>query len=188
MVADTLVKPVEMTAPAGEVGYEPVKQKNLSVERTIVGPLSLRPTPRVSPAKANLVAKPDIDTELVEIRRAWRAYQSTNSREAVYIYLSRVFAVVTRWQRLDCALKNARAALRLRPNPPQMKPEPFGIVIFCTADPEVIDPKTRSKFSRVLRYAARTKPEGQRLIDFIKSHGGINESARRFARSRDVDL
>jgi hypothetical protein len=31
-----------------------------------------------------------------------------------------------------------------------------------------------------LRYAARTKPEGQHLIDFIKSHGGINECARKF--------
>jgi hypothetical protein len=38
MVADTLVKPVEMTAPAGEVGQESVKQKNLSVQRKIVRP------------------------------------------------------------------------------------------------------------------------------------------------------
>ena len=90
--------------------------------------------------------------------------------------------MVTRWQRFDCALKNALAALRLRPNQPQMKPEPFGIVIFCTADPKIVDDKTRSKWSRVLRYAARIKPEGQRLIDFIKSNGGINECARKFAQ------
>ena len=36
-----------------------------------------------------------------------------------------------------------------------MKPEPFGIVIFCTSDPEVADAKTRSKWSRVLRYATK---------------------------------
>ena len=60
-----------------------------------------------------------------------------------------------------------------------MKPEPFGIVIFCTADPKIADAKTRSKWSRVLRYAARkAKPAGQRLTDFIKSNGGINECAR----------
>ena len=53
-------------------------------------------------------------------------------------------------------------------------------MIFCTADPKTVDGKTRSKWSRVLRYAARTKPEGQHLIDFIKSHGGINECARKF--------
>jgi hypothetical protein len=72
--------------------------------------------------------------------------------------------LVMRWRRLDCALVKSKAALRLRPNPPQMKPEPFGIMIFCTAGPKTVDGKTRSKWSRVLRYAARTKPEGQHLI------------------------
>jgi hypothetical protein len=65
-----------------------------------------------------------------------------------------------------------------------MKPEPFGIVIFCTADLDVADAKTRSKWSRVLRYARTAKPVNQRLTDFIKSNGGINECARRFARNR----
>ena len=89
-----------------------------------------------------------------------------------------------RWRLLDCAMKNSKAALRHRPNPPQMKPEPFGIVIFCTADPEIVDDKTRSKWSRVLRYARKAKPAGQSLTDFIKSNGGIDECARRFARNR----
>jgi hypothetical protein len=98
----------------------------------------------------------------------------------VYIYLSRVFAVVSRWHRLDCAVKNARVALRLQANAPQMKPEPFAIVIFCTSDPGTVDAKTRSKWSRVLRYARRSKPAGQRLIDFIRSNGGLNECAHEF--------
>ena len=88
--------------------------------------------------------------------------------------------MVTRWQRLDCALKKSRAALRLRPNPPQMKPEPFAIVIFCTSDPQTVDAKTRSKWSRVLRYLRKTKPSEVRLIDFVKSNGGLNECARKF--------
>jgi hypothetical protein len=93
-----------------------------------------------------------------------------------------------RWQRLNCAVKNSRAALRLAHDAPQMKPEPFGTVIFCTADPYVVDAKTRSKWSRVLRYARKAKPGNQRLTDFVKSNGGLNECARRFARSREVDL
>jgi hypothetical protein len=185
-VADALMKPIELAVPAGEVGQGPAKQTNQTVQRKIVGPLSPLAIWRISIAKPKLTAKPDIDTELAEIRRAWRPYQSHNSRDAVYTYLSKVFAVVTRWQRLDCALKNARAALRLQTDAPQMKPEPFATVIFCTADPEVVDAKTRSKWSRVLRYAARAKPPGQRLTDFVKSNGGVNECARKFARmSRD---
>jgi hypothetical protein len=65
---------------------------------------------------------------------------------------------------------------------PQMKSEPFAIVIFCTSDPEIVDAKTRSKWSRVLKYAAQLKPKGQRLRDFIRSNGGLNECARRCAR------
>jgi hypothetical protein len=181
-MTDTLVKPIELTVPAGAVGQKSVKPKNQAVQRTIVGPPSLHPFPRISPAKPNVAAKPDIQTELAEIKRAWRAYQSTNSRVAVYIYLSSVFTVIMRWRRLNCAVKNSRAAVRLRANPPQMKPEPFAMVILCTSDPKIVDDKTRSKWSRVLRYAARAKPEGQRLTDFIKANGGLNECARRFAR------
>jgi hypothetical protein len=106
----------------------------------------------------------------------------------VYIYLSSVFAVIMRWRRLNCVVKNSKAVLRLSLNPSQMKPEPFGIVIFCTSDPEIVDAKTRSKWSRVLRYAARTKPADQRLVDFIKSNGGLNDCARKFARNTEIGL
>jgi hypothetical protein len=140
--------------------------------------------------KNALVSKPilhpvsGIEAELAEMDRAWRKYRSINDRDAVYIYLASVFKVVMRWRLLDCAQKKSRAALRLRPNPPQMRPEPFGIIIFCTADPEIVDAKTRSKWSRVLRYARKAKPVEQSLTEFIKFNGGINECARRFARNR----
>jgi hypothetical protein len=57
---------------------------------------------------------------------------------------------------------------------------------FCPVRPfplSTINERTyRSKWSRVLRYARKAKPAGQRLIDFIKSKGGLNECARKFAR------
>ncbi|MDR3572391.1 MAG: hypothetical protein P4L50_00885 [Anaerolineaceae bacterium] len=123
-----------------------------------------------------------IEAELAKVGSAWTRYQSTNSRDAVYIYLEAVYALVRRWRDLNCAVKNSRLALRLQHNAPQMQPEPFGIVIFCTSDPEAADAKTRSKWSRVLRYARKNKPGNQRLTDFVKSRGGLNECARRFAR------
>ena len=91
IVADTLMKPIELAVPAGEVGQGPAKQTNQTVQRKIVGPLSPLAIWRISIAKPKLTAKPDIDTELAEIRRAWRPYQSHNSRDAVYTYLSKVF-------------------------------------------------------------------------------------------------
>ena len=133
------------------------------------------------------IAKPTpkaIETELAMVGTAWQKYRSTNERDAVYIYLEAVYALVGRWQRLNCSLKHSQAALRLQADAPQMEPEPFGIVIFCTADPEIADSKTRSKWSRVLRLASKAKPADQRLSDFIKSNGGINACARVFARNR----
>jgi hypothetical protein len=159
------------------------------VRQKIVSPVSR--CPAVKNALGNkpisrptLISISSIETELAEVRSAWARYRSTNSRDAVYIYLKVVFAVVTRWRRLNCAVKNSRAALRLQRDAPQMKLEPFGIVIFCTSDPEIADAKTRSKWSRALRFARKAKPIGQRLTDFIKSKGGLNECARKFARNK----
>jgi hypothetical protein len=120
-----------------------------------------------------------VEAELTEVRNAYATYRSANGRDAVYIYLTSVFRLVMRWRRLNRAVNNSGAALRLQPDGPAMKPEPFGIVILCTSDPEVADAKSRSKWSRVLRYARNAKPDGQSLTDFIKSQGGLNECARK---------
>jgi hypothetical protein len=187
-MADTLVKHIGMAPSTAGVGERPAKQTNQPVQRRLVGQLSPRPTTRIHIAKPSFAAKPNLEAELAKVRKAWRTYRSTNSRQAVYIYLSQVYQVVTRWQRLDCAMKNARAAMGLRADAPQMKPEPFAIVIFCTSDPDTVDAKTRSKWARVCRYARKTKPRKGRLIDFIKAQGGLNECARLLARNRKIRL
>ena len=155
------------------------------VRQKIVSPVNRYPAVNERLPRPTLTPVSSIEAELAEVRNAWARYRSTNSRDAIYIYLTAVFRLVTRWRRLNCALKKSRAALRLQAGAPRMKPEPFGILIFCTSDSNVADAKTRSKWSRVLRYAARTKPEGQRLTDFIKSKGGLNECARKFASKVD---
>jgi hypothetical protein len=204
---DIIIRPIDPIASAGSANDGPPKQANAPLQEKIVGQLSPAPLAKKPPIPTrppirkkivapfsrhplvkNPISKPtqnqvsSIEIELAPIRRAWAKYRSTNGRDAVYFYLEAIFAVVTRWQQLNCAMKNSRAALRLQHDAPQMKPEPFGIVIFCTADLDVADAKTRSKWSRVLRYARKAKPGDRRLTDFIKSNGGINECARRFAR------
>jgi hypothetical protein len=126
----------------------------------------------------------DIENALAEVRNAWQRYRSTNRRNAVYFYLEAVFALVTRWGRDKCALKNSRVAFRLQLRTTKMKAEPFGIIIFCTCDPAVADAKMRSKWSRVLRFARKAKRADQGLTDFIKTSGGINKCAGRFSTQR----
>jgi hypothetical protein len=60
--------------------------------------------------------------------------------------------------------------------------EPFAAIIRCTSDPGKVDKRTRSKWSRVLRYAAQYKPSSEPLATFIQRKGGINKCAARFAR------
>jgi hypothetical protein len=187
---DIIGKPFDPSATGRAVANSPPKPTSPPIRERILGPVSTYPlvknvlvTKTIS-MPATITPVSSIEGELAEIKRAWRIYQTTNSRDAIYLYLEALFALVARWRRLNCAFKNSRAALRLRGGAPQIKPEPFSIVIFCTSDSEVEDAKTRSKWSRVLRYARKARPGEQHLTDFIKSKGGLNECARRFARNR----
>jgi hypothetical protein len=49
-------------------------------------------------------------------------------------------------------------------------------------DPAKAEKRTRSKWSRALRYAAAYKRESEPLCRFVTHRGGINERAARFSR------
>src|SRR5258706_15761126 len=101
-----------------------------------------------------------------EERIAWQECQSSRDRNAIYGYLSAVFDLVAWWAAEDRAISRAR----------------FAAVILCTADRQKVDKRTRSKWSRVLRYSAEYKPVAEPLAAFVQRKGGINECAARFAQ------
>ena len=119
---------------------------------------------------------------LLRLQNEWETYQTTRDRDAVYGYLSVVFETVMAWTLEGRAVNRAYRALTLRGCCPVREPEPFAAVIYCTADHDKVDDRTRSKWSRVLRYAAEYKDLDEPLRDFIKRKGGINKCAARFAR------
>ena len=80
------------------------------------------------------------------------------------------------------AVERASRALHLRGYESVREPEPFAAVILCASDPDKVDARTRSKWSRALRFAAAYKDPDKSLRDFVKRKGGINECAARFAR------
>jgi hypothetical protein len=45
--------------------------------------------------------------------------------------------------------------------------DPFAAIIRCTADPAKADKRTRSEWSRAMRYAAAYKPDFEPLDQFI---------------------
>jgi hypothetical protein len=119
---------------------------------------------------------------LADVKKAWVQYQSTRDRSAIYAYLHIVFMQVAWWKKNAVDRKVEIAAFKAE-NPTRTLPaDDFATVIVCTADPKKVDAKARSKWSRVLQYAAKYKPEKELLRDFLQRKGGINRCAARYAR------
>jgi hypothetical protein len=124
-----------------------------------------------------------LEANLLRLEAEWENYQTSRDRDGIYRYLGPLFELVTWWAHERKSVEYSRRALWLRGHRTLVKePEPFAAVIFCTADPEKVDYRMRSKWSRVLRYAAVYKDLDESLRDFIKRKGGINKCASRFAR------
>jgi hypothetical protein len=123
-----------------------------------------------------------LKANLLRLQNEWETVQASRDRAAIYGYLAAVFELVACWDREGKAVKRANRALHLRGYSSLREPEPFAAVIFCTADPDKVDDRTRSKWSRVLRYAAEYKDPEEPLDHFIVGRGGINKCAARLAR------
>ena len=118
----------------------------------------------------------------LRLQNEWEAVQASRDRNAIYQYLAAVFELVTWWEHDQKEIEYAHRALHLQGHKSVSEPEPFAAVILCTADPKKVDDRMRSKWSRVLRYAAEYKDLDEPLRDFIKRKRGINRCATRFAR------
>jgi hypothetical protein len=124
-----------------------------------------------------------LKANLSRLEDEFATYQTTRDRDGIYSYLAAVFELVRWWKQEQKAIEYARRALVMQRR--QMVPkiaEPFAAVIYCTTDPEKVDYRMRSKWSRVLRYAGAYNDLDEPLRDFIKRKGGINKCATRFAR------
>jgi len=106
--------------------------------------------------------------------------QSANPRKRTY--LGAVYGLVAVWAAEGREIDRGRQALRLQRLDVSEREDAFAAVIRCTADPAKADKRTRSKWSRLMRYAAMYKTDSERLDQFIQRKGGINECAARFTR------
>jgi hypothetical protein len=115
--------------------------------------------------------------------RTLRDYSQTNrQRDAIYGYLGAVYSLVTWWAADARETDRSRRALRFLQLRASDREDPFAAVIRCTADPAKVDKRTRSKWSRVMRFAAAYKLDSEPLEQFVKRKGGINTCVARFSR------
>jgi hypothetical protein len=120
--------------------------------------------------------------DLHRVRSVWLKCQASRSRNAIYRYLNAVYGLVAWWSAEGREIDRARRALCLMRLDPASCRDPFAAIILCTADPAKADKRTRSKWSRVLRYAAVYKSNTEALEQFIRRKGGINKCAARYSR------
>jgi hypothetical protein len=118
--------------------------------------------------------------DLERVRGVWAECQASRDRNAIYAYLNAVHSLVA-WRTAEGRETNrARRALRLQRLKVVDREDAFAAIIRCTADRAKADKRTRSKWSRLMRYAAKYKPDSEPLEKFIRRKGGINAS--RFTR------
>jgi hypothetical protein len=75
----------------------------------------------------------DEESELAQARRAWRKFQSSRKRDAVYGYLAAVFAIVLGWKNQRSVKASANRALGETAKRRAIRSdEPFAVAILCT--------------------------------------------------------
>ena len=141
---------------------------------------TLPPSP--SPKEAIPYSSAALRQDLERLRGIWEDCQATRDRNAIYGYLTAVYGLVAVWTAEGREADRARRALRLERLEVSDRVDPFAAVIRCTTDPAKADKRTRSKWSRVLRYAVAYKPDAGPLDQFIQRKGGVNACAARFTR------
>jgi hypothetical protein len=151
-----------------------------------VQPFSL-PPPKSSRSLKNVIpySAAALRQDLERLRGIWEDCQATRDRNAIYGYLTAVYGLVAWWAAEGREIDRARRALRLQRLEVSDREDAFASVIRCTADPAKADKRTRSKWSRVMRYAAVYKPDSEPLDQFTQRKGGINACAARFSRCMD---
>jgi hypothetical protein len=164
--------------------YEPSDVNIASHQGTTRMDKSIRPPPRKERSRPDAIpyTKEALERDLERVHEAWDDSQGDRRRDAIYGYLKAVYDLVNWWSAERCEVERTRQALRLRGLLPLPREDVFAAMIRCTADPARADKRTRSKWSRVFRYAKMERDENEPLAEFIKRKGGINECNARYGR------
>jgi hypothetical protein len=133
-------------------------------------------------ARGNPRLRTDADREPEHERRYCLREITPLRRDAIYGYLQAVYDLVSMWSAEELEVDRARRALRLRGLHLWPREDVFAAIIRRTAEPARADKRTRSKWSRVLRFVKMQKDEKEPFAGFIKRKGGINECNARYGR------
>lgn len=120
--------------------------------------------------------------DVMRVQSAWKKYQRSHRRSAIYKFLDAIFEIITIWEADGRARSRAHRAMSEERCRVPRSIEPYSATMVIAAHPETIDDRTLAKWSRVLRFAQEHKLPSTPLRKFIRRKGGINECAALFTR------
>jgi hypothetical protein len=115
-----------------------------------------------------------IEADIDALKRAWSVSRRRRDRNGVYAFLDPVYDTALKW------MKRKQLPPRLRAD--QMHSDLFSAFI-TKGSGGVIDTKTRSKWSRAMRFAHSEKGQ-TKLSVFVRRKGGINICASLFTKMK----
>jgi hypothetical protein len=118
------------------------------------------------------------------LRNLERNCFASRSRFAFYDYLAAVFEFYVQLRRRNRAKPLAKRIAKLFGLRKQNGTHPIRVIIDATS---TADLKTRSRWTRALKYAWRERKTWTDLISFLRENGGPAGCARQFAAIRKKD-
>ena len=109
---------------------------------------------------------------------------ASRSRFAFYDYLAAVFELYVQLRRRSQAKPSARRIAKLFGLRKQDRTHPIRVIIDATSTADI---KTRSRWSRALRYAWQERKIWRDLRAFLRENGGPAGCARQFSAIRKKD-
>jgi hypothetical protein len=120
-----------------------------------------------------------------DLRELERKCFASRSRFAFYDYLAAVFELYVQLRRTKQAKSSARRIAKLfglrKPN----RTHPIRTIIDATS---TTDLKTRSRWSRALRYAWRERKTWKDFVSFLRENGGPAGCAKQFAETKKKNV
>ena len=125
-----------------------------------------------------LISDRQLRQTIDRLRDLERKCFASRNRFAFYDYLAAVFELYVQLRRTKQAKKGATLIVRLFGFQNQKRTHPIRVIIDTTS---TVDNKTKSRWTRALRYAWRERRAWTDLKRFLRGNGGLAGCAEKFA-------
>jgi hypothetical protein len=122
-----------------------------------------------------------IDSQLEKIKKIWDQCVKQRSRFAFYDYLGAVYTFYAELKRCKCAKAVARDIHHHLDRHAKFRKYPIRVILDATCN---ADPKTKSRWTRTLRYAWLKRDYWSDLDKFFRKNGGPAGCAQKYTDRR----